>query len=120
MIFEQGERKQDASEAELDLLGLIESFNLRQTTGLIELPQIEASIGLLAGQVVSAYYPDCSCKDGVTAFFEIIAREPTRFHLVPQLPPKEHNVHITTPSLFKEAMIWLEEESRSLQSVEVS
>jgi two-component system chemotaxis response regulator CheY len=95
----------------LDMPGLVQALNLRQASGVIEFPDIDARIEILAGQVVVATHPNCPEYDGVLAFFEIVSAKPKKFRLISKLPAEEHNVLITTPKLLIEAMRWIDESS---------
>ncbi|MHC4945719.1 MAG: response regulator, partial [Planctomycetota bacterium] len=93
----------------LDMPGLVQALNLRQASGVIEFPDIDAKLEILAGQVVVATHPNCPAYDGVLAFFEIVSAKPKKFRLMSKMPVEEHNVLITTPKLLIEAMRWLDE-----------
>lgn len=95
----------------LDVPDLVQALNLRQATGVIELPDIDSYIELSGGQVVAVRHPRCSSDDGKAAFFQIIEEKPKKFRLLSKQPSNLFNVDITTPKLLLEYVQWVDEKT---------
>ncbi|HVR74127.1 MAG TPA: response regulator [Planctomycetota bacterium] len=94
----------------LDLPTLIQAVSLRQKTCVIELPEMEASIAFLCGQVISVQKRG---SNGNEAFFEIMAEQPTRFRLVVKPENTLRNIHVSTSKLLLEWAQRIDDEQRA-------
>jgi len=97
----------------LDVPDLIQALNLRQATGIIEFPDLDATIDVLAGHVVHVSHPDCPIDDGQAAFFHIIGQKPKTFRVMPERITRMPNMHISTPKLLLEYTRWGDEHGAS-------
>ncbi|MHC4662729.1 MAG: response regulator [Planctomycetota bacterium] len=93
----------------LDLPDLIQAINLRQKTGVIELPGIDSRIEISAGQVVYVRQPDCPPGEGERAFINISSLKPKNFRFLSKPLSGEVNVHMNTTELLFECMRQLDE-----------
>ena len=82
----------------LDLPDLIQAINLRQKTGVIEFPGMDAELSVNCGQIVAA---TCDGEEGEEAFFSICARAPQRFKFTRRAPDEE-NIEMNTTMLLLE------------------
>jgi CheY-like chemotaxis protein len=103
----QGSRGQLAGALEvLDLPALIQALHLRQTTCVVELPELSAELGFVDGELVSAQLPG---KRGKDALLAVLERGPKSFRCRVEPSTGERNLHENTMSLLLDCTRQLDE-----------
>lgn len=103
----------------LEVPDLIQAFNLRQVTGVIEFPDVKSWIELYTGQVVAVHHPSVPPENGREAFFRIVAQKPRMFRFAPKSVAEIYNVRITTAKLLLEYVQWLDERETTVEAGQI-
>lgn len=90
----------------LELPDLLQALNLRQSSGTLELSDIDASIHIVLGEVIAVR---CGKDGGVPAFRELIELNPSSFEFFPGMRRVERNVEMSTTRLLMDTMRDLDE-----------
>jgi CheY-like chemotaxis protein len=90
----------------LELPDLLQALNLRQSSGTLELIDVDASIHIVLGEVVAVR---CGNDVGVPAFRKLIEQHPSGFKFFPGMRRVERNVEMSTTRLLMDTMRDLDE-----------
>ncbi|MHC4662679.1 MAG: DUF4388 domain-containing protein [Planctomycetota bacterium] len=99
----------------LDLPDLIQAINLRQKTGIIELPEIDSKIEISDGQIMAVFNPECpgESDSGEDAFFLLVEKKPKNFRFLTRPISGTRNVSLQTTQLLFECMRRLDEKEKA-------
>ena len=90
----------------LDLPSLVQAINLRQKTCEIILPELNAVISVVHGQIVSVKHPKC---EGAEAFYLIMEQKPSSFRLVVKSIDVRRNIDVSTTQLLLDSARYVDE-----------
>ncbi len=91
----------------LDLPSLVQAINLRQKTCEIVLPEMDAVISFVRGQIISVKHPKC---EGTEAFYHIMEQKPNSFRLVVKSVDVRRNIDVSTTQLLLDSAKYIDEE----------
>lgn len=90
----------------LDLPSLVQAINLRQKTCEIVLPEMDAVISFVRGQIISVKHPKC---EGTEAFYHIMEQKPSSFRLVVKSVDVRRNIDVSTTQLLLDSAKYIDE-----------
>jgi two-component system chemotaxis response regulator CheY len=90
----------------LDLPSLVQAINLRQKTCEIVLPEMDAVISFVHGQIISVKHPNC---EGTEAFYHIMEQKPSSFRLVVKSVDVRRNIDVSTTQLLLDSAKYIDE-----------
>ncbi len=95
----------------LDLPAIVQAINLRQKTCEIVLPELEARICFVHGQIVAVHLEEF---EGVEAFYRVLQSTPKTFRLVAKSSETRRNVHVSTTRLLLDCARIMDEGSATV------
>lgn len=90
----------------LDLPSLVQAINLRQKTCEIVLPEMDAVISFVRGQIISVRHRNC---EGTEAFYHIMEQKPSSFRLVVKSVDARRNIDVSTTQLLLDSAKYVDE-----------